>query len=51
MSTGVPVMFGVLTLNTEQQAIDRSGPGIDNKGDEAAMGAVEMALLLKTIRK
>ena len=51
MSTGIPVMFGVLTLNTEQQAIDRSGPGIDNKGDEAALGAVEMALLLKTIRK
>ena len=50
MSTGVPVMFGVLTLETEQQAIDRSGPGIDNKGDEAALGAVEMALLLKTIR-
>ncbi|MCX6516542.1 MAG: 6,7-dimethyl-8-ribityllumazine synthase [Actinobacteria bacterium] len=50
MSTGVPVMFGVLTLNTEQQAIDRSGPGIDNKGDEAALGAVEMALLLRTIR-
>lgn len=47
MSTGIPVMFGVLTVNTEQQAIDRSGPGIDNKGDEAALGAVEMALLLK----
>ena len=50
MSTGIPVMFGVLTLNTEQQAIDRSGPGIDNKGDEAAMGAVEMALLVKSLR-
>jgi 6,7-dimethyl-8-ribityllumazine synthase len=50
MSTGVPVMFGVLTLDTEQQAIDRSGPGIDNKGDEAALGAVEMALLLKSLR-
>lgn len=50
MQTGVPVMFGVLTVNTEQQAIDRSGPGIDNKGDEAAMGAVEMALLLKCLR-
>jgi 6,7-dimethyl-8-ribityllumazine synthase len=50
MSTGVPVMFGVLTLNTEQQAIDRSGLGIDNKGDEAAIGAVEMALVLRTIR-
>ena len=50
MSTGVPIMFGVLTLNTEQQAIDRSGPGNDNKGDEAAIGAVEMALVLRTIR-
>ncbi len=50
MTTGVPVMFGVLTVNTEQQAIDRSGPGIDNKGDEAAVGAVEMALLLKCLR-
>lgn len=50
MSTGVPVMFGVLTVNTEQQALDRSGPGADNKGDEAAVGAVEMALLLKCLR-
>jgi 6,7-dimethyl-8-ribityllumazine synthase len=50
MSTGIPVMFGVLTVSTEQQAIDRSGPGIDNKGDEAAVGAVEMALLLKCLK-
>lgn len=50
LTTGVPVMFGVLTVNTEQQAIDRSGPGIDNKGDEAAVGAVEMALLLKKFK-
>ena len=50
MSTGVPVMFGVLTVNTEQQALDRSGPGIDNKGDEAALGAVEMALVLRRFR-
>ena len=50
LDTGVPVMFGVLTVNTEQQALDRSGPGIDNKGDEAAVGAVEMALLLKCLR-
>lgn len=50
MSTGIPVMFGVLTVNSEQQAIDRSGPGIDNKGDEAAVGAVEMALLLKCLK-
>jgi 6,7-dimethyl-8-ribityllumazine synthase len=50
LATGIPVMFGVLTVNTEQQAIDRSGPGIDNKGDEAAVGAVEMALLLKCLK-
>jgi 6,7-dimethyl-8-ribityllumazine synthase len=37
------------SYNTEQQAIDRSGPGIDNKGDEAAVGAVEMALLVKCL--
>lgn len=50
LATGIPVMFGVLTVNTEQQALDRSGPGIDNKGDEAAVGAVEMALLMKCLR-
>lgn len=49
LATGIPVMFGVLTVNTEQQAIDRSGPGIDNKGDEAAVGAIEMALLVKCL--
>jgi 6,7-dimethyl-8-ribityllumazine synthase len=49
LATGIPVMFGVLTVNTEQQAIDRSGPGINNKGDEAALGAVEMALLVKCL--
>ena len=49
LATGIPVMFGVLTVNTEQQAKDRSGPGIDNKGDEAAVGAVEMALLVKCL--
>ena len=50
LATDTPIMFGVLTVNTEQQAIDRSGPGVDNKGDEAAVGAVEMALLLKCLR-
>lgn len=50
LDTGVPIMFGVLTVDTEQQARDRSGPGIDNKGDEAAVGAVEMALLVKRHR-
>jgi 6,7-dimethyl-8-ribityllumazine synthase len=50
LDTGVPVMFGVLTVNTRQQADERSGKGIDNKGDEAAVGAIEMALLIRTLR-
>ena len=50
LDTGVPIMFGVLTVDTEQQARDRSGPGTDNKGDEAAIGAIEMALLVKRRR-
>jgi 6,7-dimethyl-8-ribityllumazine synthase len=50
LDTGVPIMFGVLTVDTEQQARDRSGPGNDNKGDEAAIGAIEMALLVKRHR-
>ena len=49
LGTGVPVMFGVLTVDTNDQAVERSGPGLDNKGDEAAIGAVEMALLLAQI--
>ena len=49
LETGIPIMFGVLTVDTNQQAVDRSGPGIDNKGDEAAVGAVEMGLLINNI--
>ena len=50
LDTGVPVMFGVLTVETEQQALDRAGDGPDNKGDEAALGAAEMALLVRCLR-
>lgn len=50
LDTGVPVMFGVLTVDTEQQALDRAGDGPDNKGDEAALGAAEMALLVRCLR-
>ena len=51
MDTGIPVMFGVLTVETEQQALDRcEGKVMRNKGEEAAEGAVEMALLLRTLR-
>lgn len=49
LTTGIPIMFGVLTVEHEQQAIDRSGPGLDNKGDEAALGAVEMVQVLRRL--
>jgi 6,7-dimethyl-8-ribityllumazine synthase len=49
---GVPVGFGLLTCDTEEQALDRSGlPGSsEDKGQEAAMAAVETALTLRAIR-
>jgi 6,7-dimethyl-8-ribityllumazine synthase len=50
LDTGVPVMFGVLTVNTQAQADERAAPGPGNKGDEAAVGAVEMALLMRRLR-
>ena len=49
--TGVPMAFGVLTTDTEAQAVRRSGPGRDNKGWEAAAAAVEMAILFRTLRR
>ena len=49
--TGVPVAFGVLTTNTLEQAIDRAGAKGGNKGYDAAMTAIEMANLLRTLRQ
>jgi 6,7-dimethyl-8-ribityllumazine synthase len=48
--TAVPVLFGVLTVETREQAMDRSGGVHGNKGSEAAAGAVEMANLVRAIR-
>lgn len=48
--TGVPHAFGVLTCETLDQAIDRAGLKMGNKGFEAAMAAIEMANLQKAIR-
>ncbi|NNN01305.1 MAG: 6,7-dimethyl-8-ribityllumazine synthase [Acidimicrobiaceae bacterium] len=47
LSTRVPVVFGVLTTNTVQQALDRSRPDSSNKGREAALTALEMANVLR----
>ena len=49
--TGVPHTFGVLTCETLEQAIDRAGLKMGNKGFEAALAAVEMANLKGAIRK
>jgi 6,7-dimethyl-8-ribityllumazine synthase len=47
LQTGVPVLFGVLTTDTIEQAIERSGTKAGNKGFEAALGALEMVDLLR----
>jgi 6,7-dimethyl-8-ribityllumazine synthase len=47
LDTGVPVVFGVVTADTVDQAIDRAGVKLGNKGFEAAMTAVELANLYK----
>ena len=46
MQHGVPVSFGVLTVDTIEQAVERSGTKAGNKGEEAAMSAIEMVSLL-----
>ncbi len=50
VETGIPIVFGVLTTNTVEQAVDRSGAKSGNKGFDAAMTAIEMANLLRRIR-
>ena len=47
---GIPIVFGVLTTNTVEQAVDRAGAKSGNKGFDAAMTAIEMCNLLKQIR-
>lgn len=49
MATGVPTIFGVLTTESIEQAIERAGTKAGNKGFEAAVTAIEMANLLKNI--
>lgn len=50
MDTGVPVIFCVLTCDTLEQAIDRAGLKSGNKGQEAALAAVEMANLSRELK-
>lgn len=51
LETGIPVAFGVLTTNTVQQAADRAGGKDGNKGYDAALTAIEMANLVRRLRK
>jgi 6,7-dimethyl-8-ribityllumazine synthase len=48
-ATGVPMAFGVLTTLTEEQAVERSRSGPENKGREAAAAALEMAKLFRKL--
>jgi 6,7-dimethyl-8-ribityllumazine synthase len=48
LATGIPVVFGVLTTNTLEQALERSEPDDTNKGREAACTAIEMVRLLRS---
>lgn len=51
LESEIPVAFGVLTTDTIEQAIERAGTKVGNKGFDAAMSAVEMANLLKEMGK
>lgn len=47
--TGVPVIFGILTTDTIEQAVERAGTKSGNKGFDAAMAAIEMANLMEQL--
>jgi 6,7-dimethyl-8-ribityllumazine synthase len=49
LDTGVPTVYGVITTDTLEQAIERSGSKAGNKGFDAAVSAIEMANLVKSI--
>ena len=50
LDTGVPIIFGVLTTENVDQAINRAGGKMGNKGYDAALAAIEMARLLKAAK-
>ena len=51
LDSGVPVLFGVLTTDTIEQAIERAGTKAGNKGAECAQGAIEMVILLRELER
>ena len=50
LATGLPVAFGILTVDSIEQAIERSGTKAGNKGEEAALTALEMVSLLRNMK-
>ena len=50
LETQAPVMFGIITSDTLEQAIERAGTKAGNKGSDAALGAIEMVNLMKNIK-
>jgi 6,7-dimethyl-8-ribityllumazine synthase len=50
VATRLPVAYGVITCNTLEQAVQRSSPGAGNKGWEAALAAIEMANVFRTMK-
>lgn len=51
LESGVPVMFGVLTTDTIEQAIERAGTKAGNKGADCAQGAIEMVNLIRELEE
>ncbi len=51
ISTGIPVIYGIITADTIDQAVERAGTKSGNKGRDAAMAAIEMANLYKELDK
>ena len=51
LNSDIPVMFGVLTTDTIEQAIERAGSKAGNKGAECAQGAIEMVNLIRELEK
>ncbi|MBH0180259.1 MAG: 6,7-dimethyl-8-ribityllumazine synthase, partial [Nitrospira sp.] len=49
LDSGVPIIFGVLTTDTETQAIERADPGTFNRGGEAATSAIDMATVMRML--
>ena len=50
LDTGLPVIFGIITADTIEQAVERAGTKEGNKGRDAALSAIEMANLLTQIK-